>query len=331
MKKINKILVPTDFSVNSVIAYQHAQQIAESFGAQIDLIHVIPTLKYFNDSISQLGAPISMDSDIYPKIQEQTSEKLTEQMQMNIAEEYRGELLRPIHRRASSKICEVANEGEYDLIIMASKGGHGTPLLRGSTTEKIIRHSQVPVFTVDDSLGIEGLGRILVPTDGSDISFSALPIALSLAEIYDAELTLFHAIELYGSPMQDVIGSPQQSDESNIYTALIDSLESYLADNDEVSINRHKDDFEDQLVISHGASNRSVHLKTVIDKGVSAHLAIEDYASENADMVVMTTHGHSGLAHFFLGSTTEKVSQHLSIPVLTVKPEKQKLNVREEV
>ncbi|WP_138431619.1 universal stress protein [Fodinibius saliphilus] len=325
MKQINKILVPTDFSVNSVIAYQHAQQIAAKFGAKIDLIHVIPTLKYFNDSIAQLGAPISMDSDIYPKVQEQTSQKLNEQMELNIAEEYRGEVLRPIHRRASSKICEVASDGQYDLIVMASKGGHGTPLLRGSTTEKIIRHSKVPVFTVDDSLDVEGLRQILIPTDGSALSFSALVLALPLAEIYEAEITLFHAIELYGDPMQDVMGRPEQSDETNIYTALIDKLETYLENSDEVSLNRYESDFKDQLVISKGASSQTVNLKTVIEKGVSAHLAIEDYASENADLVVMTTHGHSGLAHFFLGSTTEKVSQHLSIPVLTVKPAKEKL------
>ena len=64
----------------------------------------------------------------------------------------------------------------------------------------------------------------------------------------------------------------------------------------------------------------------MIEKGVSAHIGIEEYAPSHADVVVMATHGHSGLAHFFLGSTTEKVAQSLDMPVLTVKPDTSKMD-----
>lgn len=331
MKQIKKILVPTDFSEHSIAAYKHAQQIAKQFGAKIDLVHIIPTLKYFHESISQLGAPISMESDLYPKIQEETTEKLQEIMEEHFDEEHRGETIRQIERTASSKICDIAERGGYDLIVMASKGEHGTNLLRGSTTEKVVRHSRVPVFTVDTDLTSESLKRILLPSDGSDISFSALPIALSLADIYDAEIILFHVIELYGDPLQSEAHNPKMSDEQNIYTKLIDHLEDFLASSefDNVGVKRHEDDFKDEFVVTEGASTKSINMETIVKKGVSAHLAIEDYANENADVVVMATHGHTGLAHFFLGSTTEKVTQHLTIPVLTVKPAKKKLKERD--
>ncbi len=79
-------------------------------------------------------------------------------------------------------------------------------------------------------------------------------------------------------------------------------------------------EFKDQFVIWEGASSKRINFYTVTEKGVSAHLGIKDYATEHADAVVMATHGHGGLAHFFLGSTTEKVAHSLDMPVLTVRP-----------
>ena len=190
----------------------------------------------------------------------------------------------------------------------------------------MIRHSQVPVFTVDDRISSEGLKRILVPTDGSAISFSALPMALSLADIYDADITFYHVQELYGSPLESKKPNPNKDKETNLYEALIDNLENYLADEglEEIQVARGDADFEDQFVINEGASSHRIDFYSVIEKGVSAHVGIREYAAEHADAVVMATHGHSGLAHFFLGSTTEKVAQSIEKPVLTVKPDPSK-------
>ncbi len=55
MISFNKILVPTDLSKGSKNAYIIAQKMADKFGGTIDLIHVIPTLKYVNESIKRLG------------------------------------------------------------------------------------------------------------------------------------------------------------------------------------------------------------------------------------------------------------------------------------
>ncbi|MGD8749110.1 MAG: universal stress protein [Balneolaceae bacterium] len=327
MKKINKILVPTDFSENAIPAYTHAEEIARKFGATIDFIHVIPTLKYFNQSISRLGVPFDMDEDLYPSAQKEADHQIEKIMNDYIKEEYKGKSICKIERKPSSAISEVAKDGGYDLIVMASRGEHDTHLLRGSTAEKVIRHSEVPVFTVDARLSSEGLKRILVPTDGSMLSFSVLPTALMLADTYDAEITLYHVLELYGSPLADEIRNPQKSDEANVYEALLDHLDDYLIEEelDDIQIARGEVDFEDRFVMTEGASSHSIAFQTVIERGVSAHLAIQEYAAEHADVVVMATHGHSGLAHFFLGSTTENVAQHLDLPVVTVKPSREKM------
>ncbi len=328
MKEIKKILVPTDFSDNAQLAYRHAQEIAHRVGAKVDFIHVIPTLTYFHKSLASMQAPLDVDEELYPTAQKEAVHQMEKAMDDYISDESKGEVICQINRKPSTAIAEYAQQNNFDLIVMPTKGHHKSNLMRGSTTNKVVRHSSVPVFTVDDGLNAEGLKEIMIPTDGSEISFTALPMALTLASIYDADITLYHVQELYGSPLDSEGRDPKKSDKQNIYEALMDRLVNFLAAEgiDNVKIARGDDTFRDQFVISDNASSRRINIYTAIERVVSAHLGIEDYAADNADVVVMATHGHSGFAHLLLGSTTEKVAQSLSTPVLTVKPDQKKLS-----
>ena len=328
MQEIKKILVPTDFSENSQLAYRHAQEIAHRAGAKVDFIHVIPMLSYFHKSLSNMQVPLDVDKELYPTVQKEALHQMEQAMDDYIAEETKGEAICRIDRKPSTSVAEYAQDNNYDLIVMPTKGHHKSTLMRGSTTNKIVRHSSVPVFTVDEGLNTEGLKQIMIPTDGSMLSFTALPMALTLATIYDASIIFYHVQELYGSPLDSEGRDPKKSDEQNIYEALISRLDEYLAaeDIDNVKIARGDKKFSDQFVISDNASSRRINIHTAIERAVSAHLGIEDYAAEHADVVVMATHGHSGFAHLLLGSTTEKVAQSLSTPVLTVKPDENKLS-----
>lgn len=320
MFAINKILVPTDFSKNSAHAYNPAQQLASKFNAKIDFIHIVPTLRYFNESISNLGLPFSMEKDIYPKVQEESMAKLDSLMEDYIKEENRGESIVRIAPKPSRAIAEEGERGNYDLILMATHGKHESDLLRGTVTEKVIRYSSVPVLATDKT-GIEGVKRILVPTDGSQASLSAMPVAVSLALTFDATLTLYHVLELHGSMTENVEPNPMRSEKDNIYDILFDAMDTFFKQSwDKIEL-RDGEGYDDQLVYNEGASSATIDITTVIEKGVSAHHAIREYAAESADLVVMATHGHSGLSHLFLGSTAEKVTQHLRLPVISVKPD----------
>ncbi|MDX1585275.1 MAG: universal stress protein [Balneolaceae bacterium] len=320
MFAINKILVPTDFSENSAHAYNPAQQLASKFNAKIDFIHIVPTLRYFNESISNLGLPFSMEKDIYPKVQEESTARLNSLMDDYIKEENRGEAIVRIAPKPSRAIAEEAERGHYDLILMATHGKHESDLLRGTVTEKVIRYSSIPVLATDKS-GIDDIKKILVPTDGSQASLAAMPVAVSLALTFDASLTLYHVLELHGSMTENVEPNPMRSEKDNIYDILFEAMETYFKQSwDKVEL-RDGEGYDDQLVYTEGASNATIDITTVIEKGVSAHHAIREYAAESADLVVMATHGHSGLSHLFLGSTAEKVTQHLRLPVISVKPD----------
>lgn len=321
MLNIKKILVPTDFSDNASVAYNPAHQIAKRYNAKIDLVHVIPTMRYFSESMKGLGTPLSMEKDLYPQAQKEATQQLNKIMGQHIKEENQGDVIVEVAPKPSRAIAEHAGQAGYDLIIMAAHGHHESELLKGSITEKVIRYSKVPVLTTDRS-NLDTVKNILVPTDGSELSFKALPMAISAALTFDADITLYHVQELYGALVDPTSEDHLKPEEKNIRHILLNKLEDFFFSDswDRIELRRGNDG-ENQLIYFDGASNATIDLSVVIEKRVSAHYAITEYAEEHADMVVMATHGRSGFAHVFLGSTTEKVAQYLKLPVLTVKPD----------
>lgn len=333
MDTFKKILVPTDLSERAASAYTYAGEIAGRYNARVDFIHIIPTMKYFNESLSRLGVPLNMEKDLYPHAQEEAGRKLNKLMSEYIPEPYRGEVVVQTGRKPSEAIVSRAKSGGHDIIVMTSRGGHDTDFMRGGVTEKVIRQSEIPVFAIDRQLTTGRLNQILVPTDISELSFTSFPLAASLADIHDAELTLLHVIELHGSRIESDGWDRAKSEAENIFDTIIVHLQDYLAghNHDDLAVTVAEGEMEAKAVVSKGNESRSIPLHVVIERGVTAHAVIEEYATSNADAVVMATHGHSGLARLLLGSTTEKVVRYVDLPVLTVKPKKGELKAVVEV
>lgn len=323
MLSFKKILVPTDFSAGSERAYSIAQNIADTFGGTIDFIHVVPTLTYLNESIKRIGLPLDMDKDIYPKIIDESELKLEKAMNQYLKDENKGKHIIKINRRPSHSISEYADKHGYDLIVIGSKGKDETSMIRGGTTERVIRRSKVPVFSVDDRFDKNKVENVLMTTDSSNMSLVAFPLAVGIADAYGAKLTLMHVVELYGSISEDLPKSPQKGELVSIYEGIIERLNRYLSDKgyENIHVQRTGVTYEDEVIITDGENSRSIQLSTKIEKGVSAHYEIEAYASEEADIVIMATHGHSGFAHLILGSTAEKVAQYVKKPVITIRPD----------
>lgn len=141
--------------------------------------------------------------------------------------------------------------------------------------------------------------NILVPTDFSDFSLKGLHHALALAQASGATVHLIHVVEEIVYPAD--WGYAQVG-----LTDLTRELE--------------KSSLEEMAKLQ--ASLKSavpVHTAVVVGK---APEAIAEYAKEHsADLVVIATHGRSGIEHFFFGSTTEKVLRMAPCPVLTFRPE----------
>ena len=318
--KASHILVPTDFSEASLEAVKMAAKFVELYDSTVDLIHVIPLMSYYDESMEHLGVPFDMDKDLYPKVLKTANEKLHEIAEEYIPKEHRGQLINLVGRKPSQVIANKANEGPCDLVIMSNKGSHDSDEIRSSVTEKVIRYSEKPVLSIKETFGNTQLNRILVPLDGSGESVAPLVQAFDFAHTFDAHISLMHIIEPYTLGMEVIPFSVE--DDKAVYESLIKNISTYFEENKEMGfhIERTGDSYEDILIRKTDNGSESVRFNSIVKKGFSAHTEICDYANENADLVIMSTHGRTGIARILLGSTTAIVAQHLDKPLLTLRP-----------
>ena len=142
------------------------------------------------------------------------------------------------------------------------------------------------------------LRKILFPTDFSESAEAAFNHAVSLATRFDAKLILFHAVLMY----EEGLYLPEDAfpEMDKLYDALQERAEASLAE------------------IGEKAGN--LRIERVVARGLSASEEILGYAQENrVDLIGMGTHGRRGLAHLVLGSVTDHVIRHGSVPVLTAR------------
>jgi nucleotide-binding universal stress UspA family protein len=141
--------------------------------------------------------------------------------------------------------------------------------------------------------------RILVPTDGSDITSHAVDTAIQLAKVHGAQLLTLSVMEPFPySAVSEIQPMPPQE--------FIDAQQ-------RVALKRVED-----VCASAAAQGLSCKGHTV--EALHAWEAIVDHAkAESVDLIVMASHGRSGLAAFLLGSETQKVLTHVDLPVLIVK------------
>ena len=143
--------------------------------------------------------------------------------------------------------------------------------------------------------------HILVPTDGSALSDRAVEAAIMLARLTGARITAFHAVEPY--PLQGA------------YAAEASGVAELQP---EMFAERSKEYAQRVLAaVANAASAANVACATEYATSRSASQAIVDKArKEDCDIIVMASHGRRGLEGFLLGSETQKVLTHTSIPVL---------------
>ena len=146
-------------------------------------------------------------------------------------------------------------------------------------------------------MDLRALKRILVPTDFSDPSAEALATAMTLAQASGATLDLVHvAVEASFAlpPPIDVATVPID------ITKMMERVTEGLA-------------AEERRVVDSGLRCETVMLVGRPDAEIVARAA-----ATHAELIVMGTHGRSGLAHALLGSVAERVVQHAHCPVLIV-------------
>lgn len=140
--------------------------------------------------------------------------------------------------------------------------------------------------------------KILVPIDFSEHSRKALSCALGFAAERGAELTLIHVVEPVIYPTDWMVPLPN-SDFADVRAILVDKLKMLT-------------------------TNQASVTETIVKQGVPWQEIVDAAKVRDADLIVIGTHGYSGLQHAFMGSVAERVVRFAPCPVLTIR-----LNARE--
>ncbi len=145
------------------------------------------------------------------------------------------------------------------------------------------------------------LQKILTPTDFSEFSAHALRYGCEFAKRFGAELHLLHVIDESLTLPDPLLGAPvPDSQIRDLQHSAETAMQNVLAD-----------DWLEGVKVA----------ARVIQIG-SPFVGIIQYAKENEiDMIVMGTHGRTGLVHVMIGSTAERIVRKAPCPVLTVRPE----------
>jgi nucleotide-binding universal stress UspA family protein len=143
------------------------------------------------------------------------------------------------------------------------------------------------------------LEKILVPTDLSPLSLIALEYANSIAETYDAKVYLVYVCE-------QVPSEKKQKKFPQIREQFKEHKRKIREELNKIAIEKLPLVEEVEIVILQGNPYKEI-LKFVVDNGIG--------------LVIIASHGRTGLSHLLMGSVAEKIVRYMPVPVLTVKPE----------
>jgi nucleotide-binding universal stress UspA family protein len=141
------------------------------------------------------------------------------------------------------------------------------------------------------------LKKILVPIDFSGCSKKALQYAIPLARQFGASLTLLHVVQM----SYPVGGEFATVDYTLCEKELCDLTEKQLA------------------VLAREEISAGVPAATLVRRGYPVQQIIDAASELEIDLILLSTHGHTGLKHVFLGSTAENVVRRAPCPVLVVR------------
>lgn len=295
--ELNDILVPVDFSRASLRGLAFAADVAARFHSQLHLLYVVeppslPEWGYAHLPIKEAKLRHAAQERL-PRV---PAECGIDPLLIQSAAVRSG--------FAESEICTAAVEQRTDLIVIASHGLGGLKhALIGSTSESVVRRAPCPVLTVrEGTLKTDteqrpafAPRRILVPTDFSAASKKAFPYAIALARKFEASLTLVYVVPGHWPVEMIHIGIVLEEQR------MLSEARKQLPRFREAELDPH------------------VHVETLVLHGSAAHEICAAAKSQSADLIVISTHGHTGLRRFAVGSVTENVVRHACCPVLVVR------------
>ena len=298
MFKTKTVLHPTDFSPESQHAFQYAYELAECRDAELHLLHVAT---FLGDDPLRAAFDVSLDEDeFYKQVHDEADEKMKELIETVEASSVP---VRRVHSRGIAPapvITEYAKKQNIDVIVMGTEGRRGVSrLVMGSVAAEVVRNASCAVFTVRDGATEmpSDVERVLTPVDLSEFSGPLLRAARDLTASFNASLDVVHVVEPLPFPVP-LVGAVTIHD---LIPDPVDQAKRQL----------------DRLVKT--SSGFPVSISAHVAEGHAATTILEETEKNDVDLIVMSSHGRTGLERVVLGSVTARVARRASCPVCVVR------------
>lgn len=291
MPLYRSILVAADFSDRSKDAFRMASSLASETKTRMFVLHVgalqttiVPPLAF-----EEVGMVVPIPAE-QPAYQKTLKERLRDEFAPSHAVdvEYLVRMGEP-----AQEILKAARELGNDLIAMGTHGRTGLRrLLAGSVAEAVMRHAPCPVMALSSGQAPSRVQVVLHPTDFSERAEPALRTARAVARERGAKLVLMHVM-----PMEIVAygAVPVPLDVPAIRRRLV------------------------EMACSLDGSDLKFPVESRLSEGNAAADIIAQAQEIHADLIVLGTHGRSGLGRLLMGSVAEAVVRGAPCPVLAIK------------
>jgi universal stress protein E len=281
-----QILAATDFSTRSNRAIRQAGLLAQAQDAQLHILHVVDD--------DQPQGLVGME-------RREAERVLTEQM--SSMSELRGVQCRPMVVTGDpfDGILRAAAGVRADIVVM---GAHRKQFLLdifiGTTIERVIRKGSFPVLMVNNEAQ-QRYEKVVVPLDMSESSADSLRVAQSTRLIGDKRATLLHAFWPVAEGKMFTAGADQAS------------IDEYVA-----SERRRAMDELAAFLVANDLGGGGWALR--VEEGGAMEVISRAVTEMRPDLLIMGTHGRSGLLRTLIGSVTEEALRSLSVDILAVPP-----------
>lgn len=283
MRLYRKILACLDGSEESFHAFEEAVKFSKDSGITVFALTVAPT---YHGDISLIGIGLSLEELNKPY-------KDTLSRAKDIGNRY-GVLVKSLYEEGESfgKIVDISVEISADLIVMGKKGMSALrEVLLGSVTERVIGYSNIDVLIVPKDALIKW-DKTLVAVDVSPYGDRICSRAIEIAKNFYSEMNIISVLEV---PSEVFAIKPE------IFDNQMEKVKKYLKN----------------LEMKFQKENISVN--TILEEGEPYRKILETAEKINADLIVIGSHGRTGLKRLLMGSTCQRVIGLSKIPTLIVK------------
>ena len=303
-QRVGNIVVPTDFSAESLKALTYATALLRQFEGTLHLVHVLDVDYSYAVPSLLMAEPIVTTPEMDRVNQAELKKLAAKHVDADVTPQLHVKV-----GRAFDQICEVARAVGADLLIIATHGRTGLKhLVLGSTAERVVQFAPCPVLIVRDEerdLLEDGPGggtrvrlqKILVPVDFSECARHGVNYALALARTHGAKLVLLHSIQVQPIlPTERYDGFARSPSPGVMERAAKQQMRKFVR----------------------ALEAERVAVETTIEIGRPAQQICTYAAANDVDLIVTSTHGLTGFAHVLIGSTAEHVVRYARCPVLVV-------------